>query len=133
MRLVVTTIACACALLLGSCGHEEPCHGCEDHGVSPDLSYDAGDVGEVGPANATEEQAVDFCDCMFSECHDYYHDKWGQDESISRAGCLAEARRQVSLGRPSQNEPSIECRQHYCDALGGNESLCASVITACEP
>ncbi len=62
-----------------------------------------------------ELAAMDYCDCMFLQCHDLYHDVWGSDEGTSRQECLREAEATPHATGAAVSGDSIECRLHYCE------------------
>ena len=80
------------------------------------LALSCGDANPpVEEQPAREFPARDYCDCMFLNCHDLYHDIWGEEELGAREECLREAEATPLEGVPAVSGDSIECRLHYCE------------------
>lgn len=136
MRLPYASIApslAACALLLAGCpgddgddsastsedghehGHE---HGSDEHGSDEHDGIDT----------SADDPAVAYCGCVFSNCHEAYHMKWGADEMASEAACLMEADALPMNGSDIDMGNFIECRMHFCELAADDETLCANAL-----
>jgi hypothetical protein len=76
-----------------------------------------------------EFAARDYCDCMFLNCHDLYHEIWGGDEGNARAECLLEANATPHAVGPATHGDSIECRLFYCENEPSRDCTNAGVQT----
>ena len=65
---------------------------------------------------------------MLANCHDQYHDTWGEDHKASEAACLMEADALPMNGSDIDMGNFIECRQHFCDMAASDEALCANAL-----
>lgn len=75
----------------------------------PDAGVDPPDAGR----DALNEA---YCECMLFNCHDPFHERWGEDDGEAIANCLATARDLPREGAPTDVGPSLECRHHFCRA-----------------
>jgi hypothetical protein len=57
---------------------------------------------------------TDYCNCMLENCHDQYHELWGEDHQGGEAMCKAAAEAVPSVGKPAMSGDSLECRLHFC-------------------
>jgi hypothetical protein len=73
---------------------------------------------------------IDYCECMLSNCHDQYHETWGEDHRMAEAMCAAAAEAVPSVGMPAMNGDSIECRYYHCEAAADDEALCDAAMGA---
>lgn len=99
------------ALALAACG-DESLDGDED---TVPQAID-GDIDEV---------VKGYCDCMFLRCHDFYHEKWGEDELKAREGCLEEGRMVPRSGDlSSERGHNLECRLNQCRVVEKDSPEC---------
>ncbi|MEM6991378.1 MAG: hypothetical protein AAF721_12795 [Myxococcota bacterium] len=79
-----------------------------------------GDSGSSGgEADTGDDAAQAYCDCIFGACHETYHERWGEDEIVSRMACEAEA--------AALSVDGIACRMTACQAVA-SEADCAEAI-----
>jgi hypothetical protein len=79
------------------------------------------DSGEDDPAAA-------YCACVFANCHEPYHAKWGEDEVASEAACLTEASALPQNGAEVEMGDFIECRVHFCELAASDATACAAAL-----
>ena len=77
---------------------------------------------------SADDPAVAYCMCVFSNCHELYHAKWGEDEMAAEAACLMEADALPMNGSDIDMGNFIECRMHFCELAAGDESLCVNAL-----
>ena len=106
-----------------------------DHGA-----VDSGSGDEHGASEETsdhdhsvdtdaDDPAVIYCSCVFANCHEAYHAKWGEDEMVAEAACLMEADALPMNGSDVDMGNFIECRMHFCDlAAAGDDTQCAAAL-----
>jgi hypothetical protein len=101
-----------------STGHA---HATESSGADEHGTHD-------GIETSADDPAVAYCSCVFTNCHEPYHAKWGEDEMASEAACLMEAEALPVNGSDIEMGNFIECRMHFCELAAGDESLCANAL-----
>ncbi len=74
--------------------------------------------------------ATDYCNCMLENCHDQYHELWGEDHQGGEAMCEAAAEAVPSGGKPAMSGDSLECRLHFCALAPADPAACASALGA---
>lgn len=77
-----------------------------------------------------DSPATDYCNCMLENCHDQYHELWGEDHQGSEAMCKAAAEAAPSIGMPAMSGDSLECRLHFCTLGHDDPAACASALGA---
>lgn len=92
--------------------HGADTHGGHDHTIDTDGS----------------DPAVAYCMCVFVNCHEQYHAKWGEDEMVSEQACLAEAGALPSNGAPIETGNFIECREHFCELAQADSTQCDAAL-----
>jgi len=102
-------------------------HGTDEHGTAEHGTDEHG-TDEHGTDTSAEDPAAVYCDCVFTNCHEPYHAKWGEDEMMSEAACLMEASALPVNGSDIDMGNFIECRQHFCDLAASDETLCANAL-----
>ena len=129
------TLILAFALLCFGChDHGDHDHDHDNNGHDPndghhdnDDDADAGDVSIDIPTDLEiTEAATDYCDCVFLNCHDDYHDKWGADEGVARNGCLVEASQIAQTGTGEGDH--LTCRQTFCADAETDETQCNAAL-----
>ncbi|MFO0635036.1 MAG: hypothetical protein U0168_19505 [Nannocystaceae bacterium] len=104
-------------------------HGAGEHGASEASgSGTAADTHDHSVDSDADDPAVAYCSCVFANCHEPYHAKWGEDEMAAEAACLAEAGALPSNGGPTEMGNFIECRQHFCDAAAADPTVCTNAL-----
>ncbi|MFN3197256.1 MAG: hypothetical protein ACE366_02390 [Bradymonadia bacterium] len=107
--------------------------GLVDAGITDTGTSDA-DITDLGPLDAEvpDAEPVDaaprpdealvtrYCNCVFLNCHDLYHEVWGEDEVTARLTCLEVGAELPLAEMPVEQGDAIECRLHHC-ALAVNE------------
>ncbi len=73
---------------------------------------------------------TDYCNCMLENCHDQYHERWGEDHQGGEAMCKAAAEAVPSIGVPAMSGDSLECRLHFCTLGHDDPAACASALGA---
>jgi hypothetical protein len=101
-------------------------HGTTEHGTTEQGTTEHGT--HDGIETSADDPAVVYCSCVFSNCHDAYHEKWGEDEMASEAACLMEAEALPVNGSDIEMGNFIECRMHFCELAADDESLCANAL-----
>ena len=93
-------------------------HGSEEHGSE-----------EHGTAEtSTDDPVAAYCSCVFSNCHEPYHEKWGENEIMSEQACLAEAGALPVNGSDIEMGNFLECRVHFCELAADDESVCPNAL-----
>lgn len=103
----------------GSTGHSHA----TDAGHTETSSHDDAD-GSTGPDDAADA----YCDCVFANCHEPYHAKWGEDEIASAMACRSEAAGLPQNGAPTMEGNFLECRQAHCEAAATNPATCDAAL-----
>jgi hypothetical protein len=67
---------------------------------------------------------------MLENCHDQYHETWGEDHRQSEAMCKAAAEAVPSVGMPAMSGDSIECRLYFCTIGHDDPTACESALGA---
>jgi hypothetical protein len=63
-----------------------------------------------------------YCTCVFSTCHEHYHDRWGEDEITSAALCRQEA------GELVESDPdALSCRSEACAGAANEDPIACPV------
>ena len=101
-----------------------------DHGTG---TADSGTAEHGSESASSSETGVDgavaaYCACVLENCHEPYHAKWGEDEIMAQAACLAEAGALPQNGAPIEMGNFLECRQHFCDAAMADPSVCTNAL-----
>jgi len=103
-RTSFTMTLLAVALLAPGCTSEDHCHGGCGHG-------DGGTpVTDDGPDPVTE-----YCNCMLINCHEPFHDRWGEGDPEALAGCSEEAGALPRAAPGATSGDSLECRRFHCE------------------
>jgi hypothetical protein len=98
-------------------------HGSEEHGSEEHGSE------EHGTAETTADDPVAaYCSCVFNNCHEPYHEKWGENEITSEEACHAEAEALPVNGSDIEMGNFIECRMHFCELAADDESVCPNAL-----
>jgi len=138
---IESTAALLLIACVGACsgpdGHSDNNTHDEDGGHhEDDQHHDGGhDVGapDVAPDTTLSEAAFAYCDCMLVNCHDPFHDTWGEDDAESRTACAEEASALPVAGSPQTSGNSIECRQHVCEGVVDRRFTCEDALgSACQ-
>jgi hypothetical protein len=103
--------------------HGSETHGTTDQGSETHATADHGS-SETGPSSAVEA----YCSCVFENCHEPYHMKWGEDEIAAQQACQMEAEGVPSNGAPIEMGNYLECRQHFCDVAANDPSVCPNAL-----
>lgn len=103
-------------------------HAAEEHGHADE--HGASETADHDHSVDTDpnDPVVAYCSCVFANCHEPYHMKWGEDEMMSEAACLMEAQALPSNGAPIEMGNFIECRQHFCDAAATDPTVCTNAL-----
>lgn len=100
-----------------------------EHDPGASTGHDHGaDTGSTGHDTSADDPAVAYCSCVFVNCHEPYHAKWGEDEMASEAACLMEADALPMNGSDIEMGNFIECRMHFCELAADDETLCANAL-----
>lgn len=83
---------------------------------APDTTTEAASstTGGSSTGGGDPPPLTEYCDCMLGECHDQYHDKFGEDHEAAEAMCIAYAESIPSVGMPAMSGDSIECYYWAC-------------------
>lgn len=103
------------------------------HASHADGSTDATDTTATTTSTTTttgDSPATDYCNCMLENCHDEYHELWGEDHQGGEAMCKAAAEAVPSIGMPAMSGDSLECRLHFCTLGHDDPAACASALGA---
>ena len=100
-------------------------HGAAEHGAA---EHGAADSHDHSVDTDAMDPAVIYCSCVFANCHEPYHAKWGEDEMAAETACLAEANALPSNGGPTEMGNFIECRQHFCDMAAADPMVCTNAL-----
>jgi len=105
-------------------GHEHGAeHGADEHGTAENGDHDH------SIDTSADDPSVAYCSCVFSNCHEPYHEKWGEDEMAAEAACLMEADALPMNGSDIDMGNFIECRMHYCELAATDPTLCDNALT----
>jgi hypothetical protein len=96
-------------------------HGSEEHGTAHETDDD-------GVETSADDPAAAYCSCVFANCHEPYHDKWGENEITSEQACLAEAEALPVNGSDVEMGNFIECRMHFCELAADDDSVCPNAL-----
>ena len=91
-----------------------------------DETTTTGDESTAG----VDAPVTDYCNCMLENCHDQYHELWGEDHQGGEAMCKAAAEAVPSIGMPAMSGDSLECRLHFCTIGHDEPAACASALGA---
>lgn len=112
-------------------------HATHSHGSTGDAAAStdttAAITTTIGDETATAGDAppvTDYCNCMLVNCHDQYHELWGEQHQASEAMCQAAAEAVPSVGVPAMSGDSLECRLHFCTLGHDDPAACASALGA---
>lgn len=72
--------------------------------------------------------AEDYCACMLVDCHDDYHDNWGEDHMIAEMMCLDFFNGFASAGMSTKEGANQECIAAHCEAAMMGEPTCDSAM-----
>ena len=87
------------------------------HDAGASLSADAGDDAGIDAGPAVTEAATAYCECVFVACHDDFHATFGLDDLASIEACGVFASTLPTTQGTAVSGNSLQCRQHWCDAL----------------
>lgn len=97
-------------------------HGSEEHGSEEHGSEHASEESGAG------DPAAMLCSCLLANCHDPYHDKWGENEMTAEQSCLTEVEALPVNGSDIEMGNFIECRAHFCELAADDESVCPNAL-----
>lgn len=104
-------------------------HGAEEHGAAEHGAEEQGSEGHDHSVDTDpNDPIVAYCACVFANCHEPYHAKWGEDEMAAEQACLMEAEAVPSNGGPTEMGNFLECRQHFCDAAATDPTVCTNAL-----
>ena len=101
-------IALMASMPVAGCG-DDHCHDCAPH-------EDAGTT----TADAATDPVAAYCSCMLINCHEPFHDRWGETDMEALANCTAEAEALPRAGSSVDTGNSLECRAVHCDRAAAN-------------
>lgn len=105
----------------------EPDMGAPDM-APPDMAPPDMAPTDAGP-RPDEALVTRYCNCVFLNCHDLYHEVWGEDEVTARLTCLEVGAELPLAGEPMEAGHSIECRLQYCArAMNEPEQSCPPAL-----
>lgn len=91
--------------------------GCEDEHCHGECSHE--DAGTT-TADAATDPVAEYCNCMLVNCHEPFHDRWGESDMEAIANCTAEAGALPRAGSMVDTGNSLECRAVHCDRAAAN-------------
>ena len=88
-----------------------PLAGCEEEHCHGECTHE--DAGST-PGDAGIDPVAEYCNCMLVNCHDPFHDRWGETDMEAIANCAAEAGALPRAEPTAEAGNSLECRMTHC-------------------
>lgn len=71
--------------------------------------------GDHPRPDAAGDPVSEYCNCLLVNCHDPFHDRFGETDMEAIANCTAEAEALPRAGSMVETGNSLECRAVHCD------------------
>jgi hypothetical protein len=89
---------------------------------------DAG--ADAGSDAGTSASSLRYCNCLLIECHDVFHDTFGETDEEALAACELAADALPRAGMPVDEGNTIECRRSHCEGADEDPVACAAALGA---
>lgn len=135
-RRIIVPLALASTLGLAGCPSDDTSddgastheHGAEASTAEHGAEASTAETHDHSVDTNADDPAVVYCSCVFANCHEPYHAKWGEDEMASEAACLMEADALPMNGSDIEMGNFIECRMHFCELAATDPTMCTNAL-----
>ena len=100
-------------------------------GSTSDASTSTSGAGQSsGSTGAPFDEALvlGYCECMIVNCHDPFHDVYGEDDLTATMACREDAATWPQYGESIDQGDFIECRIEACVAAAEDPSSCDAAL-----
>lgn len=108
--------------------HEDAGHHDAEHSHDGGHESDADASIDVGPDVTITPAARDYCECMLVNCHEPFHDRWGEADPVAIANCEVEASQLPATGAEEMSGNHLQCRQYHCTQAANGAETCPSAL-----
>lgn len=85
------------------------------------------DGGSSGGQGVTPDA---YCDCLLVNCHEPYHDMWGESDVDAAMNCREAAAEVPQNGAPTMEGDFLECRIAHCELAADDAMQCDAALGA---
>ena len=93
---------------------------------------DAATVGDdasgAEDSSGGDAAAETYCNCMLVNCHDDFHERYGEGDVVALPACYEAAAAFPTVGMDAMSGDSLECRMHFCNEAAADGSACAAAL-----
>jgi len=93
-----------------------------------DATTSGDDSSGDGETSGGDAAAQEYCNCLLVNCHDDFHERYGEGDVVALPACYEAAAAIPMVGMEAMSGDSLECRMHFCNEAAGDASACAAAL-----